>query len=459
MAEKENISKHLGKISSRSFLLKKDLAIEEASRCFSCPSKMCKKSCPLGIDIPGFILKIKEQKFFEAFCLIQEKSFFPGICSLVCPVEKQCEGACVRGMRDNPVRISILENFVVNYCQNRGFNYKNIEKLDALPKSKGKRVSIVGSGPAGLSCAFYLKKLNYEVIIYEKMKNIGGMLYYGIPNYRLEKTFLKNEIKKVLDFGIKIKTSVNIGKDIKILDILKKEKFDAIFLATGAWCPNKLNVEGENLKNIFDFTEFLLMLKNEEKFYFEGEKIGNIAVVGGGNVAVDIARAAKKLKNVKKVYLIYRRSIEELLANKDEIKKALEESIEFVMLTNVKKFLSNSENKVNEIVCTKNKLLDVLDSSERKTFSEIENSYFKINIDLVVVCTGARPSKNFCEDPCSNILYGKDGNLLINEHGQNLNIPQIFAGGDVALGPSTVAKACFDGQRVARSIHKYLENL
>lgn len=321
----------MAKINCLKASLSKEKTVEEAKRCLNCPSKMCKKNCPLGIDIPGFILKIKEQKFFEAFRLIGEKSFFPGICSLVCPVEKQCEGSCVRGMRDVPVRISLLENFLVNYCQNRNFNFKNIGKLDASTKSKGKRVAIVGSGPAGLSCAVYLKKLNYEIIIYEKRKNIGGMLYYGIPNYRLEKTFLKNEIKKVLDFGIKIKTNVNIGKDTKLLDILKKEKFDAIFLATGAWCPNNLNVEGENLKNIFGFTEFLLMLKNEEKFYFEDEKIENIAVIGGGNVAVDVARSAKKLKNVKKVYLIYRRSIEELLANKNEIKKALEENIKFVM--------------------------------------------------------------------------------------------------------------------------------
>ena len=456
MVERENISNHSGKVSSRDFLLRKELAVEEANRCLGCPSKMCKKNCPLGIDIPEFILKIKEQKFFEAFNLIQEKSFFPAICSLVCPVEKQCEGACVRGRRSNPVRISVLENFLANYCQNKEFSFKNI---DMLPRGKCKRVAIVGSGPAGLSCTVYLRKLNYELTIYEKRKNIGGMLYYGIPNYRLEKTFLKNEIKKIFDFGIKIKTNVNIGKDIKILDILKKEKFDAMFLATGAWSPNRLNVNGENLKNIFSFTEFLLMLENEKSSYFGCEKAENIAVIGGGNVAVDVVRAAKKLKNVKKVYLIYRRSIEELLANKDEIKKALEENIEFVMLTNVKRFVSCSGNKVNEIVCTKNKLLDVLDSSGRKTFSEIKNSYFKINADIVVICAGARPSKIFCEDPCNSLLYEKDGSLLVNEQGQSLKIPQIFAGGDVVLGPSTVAKACFDGQRGARNIHRYLKSL
>ena len=423
------------------------MALKEAQRCLNCKNKPCQKGCPLGIDIPEFISKIKEKDFFGSFNVISKKSVFPLICSRVCPVENQCEGCCVRRIKGWPVKISDLEYYVSSICSKKiGVYNKN---------SFQKKIAVIGAGPAGLSGSIYLKKLGYSVSIYEKMPNIGGMLYYGIPESRLNKSLFQKELERFDSLNINVETNITVGKDLTLKDILTREKFDAVFLATGAWNANKLNIEGENLKNVFSFTEFLLTIKSKNN-YFENRKIKNVAVIGGGNVAVDIARIAKNLKNIKKVYLLYRRSLDEMLANRNEIRLALKEEVEFKLLTSVKKIIGNEQNEVKEILCVKNKMLNLLDSSKRKVFSEIESSFFKMNTDAVIICAGAKTSDFFGKDPYAKFIYNVHGKLSVNEFGQNLKIPMIFAGGDSVLGPSTVAEACFDGQRIAKNIHEYL---
>lgn len=430
--------------------------LKEAQRCLSCQKKPCIKGCPLGVNIPGFIFKIKEQKFSEAFAIICEKSPFPLICSSVCPAKNQCEGACVRKIKGSAVKISSLE-YYISKLYNKDNRYL-LQKNNVKENLSKKKIAVVGSGPAGLSSAISLKKLGYNVTIYERMPKIGGMLYYGIPESRLDKSLLQQEIKKIVDFNVNIKTNVTIGKNIKLEELLNKEKFDAILFATGTWKSNKLNIPGENLKNVFSFVDFLLKIK-EKNNCFEQGKLKNIAVVGGGNVAIDIARMAKKFKNVKKVYLLYRRSMNELLASKEEIDFALKENIEFKILTGVRKIVKNYKNAVKEIVCFRNKLLETIDSSGRRNFSEIINSDFKIFADAVITCTGAKSSNFFCKDPCSKFFYKENGQLDVSEKGQSLKIPQIFFCGDNVLGPSTVAKATFDGRKVANSIHEYLKSV
>ena len=428
--------------------------LEKANKCLKCSLAPCIKKCPLKINIPDFISEVKKNNISEAFKIISKNSYFPLICSKICPKEKQCEGACVRGKKGNAVAIGEIENFVANKCINLDDELNLPFVKDNRNVYIKKKVAVVGSGPAGLSCATFLKKLGYNVTIFEKMPKLGGMIYYGIPEFRLKKTVLEKEILKLKKMGINIRNRVEVGKDIFLEDLIKKEKFDAIFLATGTWSAKKLNIPGEELERIYNFVDFLILLNDKKGEILNSTK--NVVVIGGGNVAIDIARCIKKLRKDISVHLIYRRSINELPANKNEVTEAIEENINFETLTNVKEIISDKFGKVKKIICTKNKILDKLDESNRPIPTELPNTEYEIFIDTVVICAGSTGSLLPKEDPYQQILCEKSNVIKVSENYQSTVIPQIFVGGDFVLGPSTVAKAMANGKAVAENIHRYL---
>ncbi len=428
--------------------------LEKANRCLKCSLAPCVKKCPLNVNIPEFIYEVKNNNISEAFKIISKNSYFPLICSKICPKEKQCEGACIRGKKGNPVDIGEIESFVANKC----IDLDNKLDLSFIKDDKklhiNKKIAVVGSGPAGLSCAIFLKKLGYDVTIFEKMPKLGGMIYYGVPEFRLKKTVLEKEILKLKKMGINIRNRVEVGKDIFLEDLMKEEKFDAIFLAIGTWLAKKLNIPGEELERIYNFVDFLILLNDKKGEILNSTK--NVAVIGGGNVAIDIARCIKKLKKDINVYLIYRRSLNELPANKNEVTEAIKENINFETLTNVKEIISDKFGKVKKIICTKNKISNKLDESNRPIPIELPNTEYEIFIDTVVICAGSMGSLLSEEDPYRKVLYKESNIIKINENYQSTVIPQIFVGGDLVLGPSTVAKAMANGKAVAKNIHKYL---
>ncbi len=428
----------------------------EASRCLNCIKKPCSAKCPLGIDVPGFMSKIKKKDFCGAYFKICERSPFPAICSEICPPYKCCESECVQKHKGSPVQIRKLESLMANIYSNSGSNKKT--STDILKMEKKRKVAIIGSGPAGLSCAYYLKKYGHNVIIFEKLPNVGGMLRYGILEERLKKSILVSEIQKIKNMGIMIYTSTDVGNEIKLHDLLNNKNFDAVFLSMGTWKPVKLNVMGEQVKNVLSFTEFLLLF-HENRDALNEKKLKNIAVVGGGSVAIDVARVAVRLKNVKNVYLIYRRSVNELLASRGEIAKAKSEGVKFKMLTNVKKIVPDIQGKVKKILCTKNKLINEIDSSGRKISKEIDDNKFEIGINALITCIGSTASKLPKNEPYSKIIYGSNGKIRISEKGQCLDAPQIFAGGDMILGPTTAAEAIAHGKSVAKNINSYLTEI
>ncbi len=435
--------------------LNKNDVLKEANRCLNCSFAPCKKKCPLGVNIPEFIDRVKNQDIKKAFEVISKDSYFPLICSRICPKETQCEGACIRGKKGKPVSIGTIEHFVAsvfNNFDNEKSSFPSSEYSHKIDNSK--KIAVVGSGPAGLSCAVFLRRLGYNVTIFERMSEIGGMLFYGVPEFRFKKSILKNEITKLKMMGIDIKNKIEIGKDLFLKDLLNNKKFCAIFLATGTWMPKKLNIPGENLKGVYNFIDFLLFFNNQNNKVLKPAK--NIAVVGGGSVAIDIARCAKKIKNISNVYLIYRRSINEILANEKDIKDAVNEDIKFEMLTNVKEIIGDSLGNVKKIVCTKNKMLEKLDKSGRPIFSEISDTEFAINTDIFIVCVGSNASTLPEKDPHKKILYQNTNAIKVKENFQSIAIPQIFVGGDLVLGPSTAAKAMANGKKVAENIHRYL---
>lgn len=435
--------------------------LDSANRCLNCPSAPCIKGCPLGVNIPGFIKEVKKNNINKAYEIISEKSPFPRLCAKICPTEKQCEGNCIRGKKGKSVSISAIEWFVTNNFYKCNNEYTNNNSAVTTSSTKhSKKVAVVGSGAAGLSCAIYLKKLRYNITIFEKMPEIGGMLFYGIPEFRLKKSILNDEILRLKKMGINIQTSVDIGEDLFLKDILNKQKFNAIFLAMGTWCPKKLGIIGENLCNVYNFVEFLIQFNNFKNNISNSNALKlmeNVAVIGGGNVAIDVARCIKTLKNVKNVTLVYRRSINELAANKQDIASATLENINLKMLTNVKKIIGNNLGYAKEILCTRNKILSTLDQNGKPGFSEIENSEFTMPVNAVIICAGSRCSEVSEKDPYKKLLH-KNGAIKINKKYQSTSVPQIFAGGDLVIGASTVAKAIANGRLVATKIHEYLTN-
>ena len=417
-------------------------ALEEASRCLNCKNPKCVLSCPVNINIPGFISLIREQKYEDAYRLIKESSFLPSICGRVCPQESQCEGACVRGIKGESVSIGRLERFVADFCA-------NIDEENDI-KENGKKVAIVGSGPSGLTCAANLRKKGYDVTIFEALHEAGGVLTYGIPEFRLPKVIVKKEVQKLEQMGVKIMLNTVIGKTI-LIDELRRD-FDAIYIASGAGLPRFMNIPGENLNGVYSANEFLTRI-NLMKSYQKGSSTpiivgSDVVVVGGGNVAMDACRAAKRL-GAKNVYIVYRRSMDELPARKEEVMHAQEEGIIFNLLTNPVSIIGSDNFFVSEIECIKMELGEP-DQSGRRSPVEIQGSNFRIKADTVIMALGTSPNP-LIKNTTKDLEFNKRGCIVTDSEGRT-NIKGIYAGGDCNTGAATVILAMGAGLKAANAI-------
>lgn len=409
-----------------------------ANYCLNCTVKPCSKNgCPLSNDIPTFIKLAKEGKLEQAYQTLLKTTALGSVCGRICPHQKQCQGSCVRGIKGDPVNIGELEAYVFDTALKNGYD-KNIEIETTL---KGKKVAIIGGGPAGLTASSFLARKGANVTIYEKYGELGGILSHGIPEFRLQREILHRTIQSILNLGIEVKYHQELGKDIQ-LNTLQKQ-YDAVFLALGANIPRKMNVEGEQLEGVFGGNT-LLELANHPDYTNK-----QVAIIGGGNVAMDCARTIKKL-GAKRVIVIYRRSELEMPAEVKEISEAKQEGIEFLFQTNITKILGNK--KVEKIECIKTELVQK-EGETRKVPVDIENSNYQIDMDYVVMAVGSKVNINLLES--QNLTNTKKNYLEVNEQ-KNIEGTNIFAGGDLIGSTQTVAWAARDGREAAIQIQKYL---
>lgn len=430
-----------------------EMAIEEARRCLNCKHKPCVSGCPVNVQIPEFISLVAEGKFEEAYYKIKETNSLPAICGRVCPQETQCEQKCVRGIKGEPVGIGRLERFVADwYMANRKPERPIIEK-------NNKKVAIIGAGPAGLTCAGDLAKLGYDVTIFEAFHTPGGVLVYGIPEFRLPKELVKREIETIEDLGVEIKTNMVIGKVLTIEE-LKQEGYEAIFIGTGAGLPNFMNIPGENLNGVYSANEFLtrINLMKAYKFpeYDTPIKIGkNVAVIGGGNVAMDAARSAKRL-GAENVYIIYRRSEKEMPARLEEIHHAKEEGIIFKLLTNPTRIIGTEDGWVKGIECIRMELGEP-DSSGRRRPIPVNGSEHIIDVETVIIAIGQSPNP-LIKSTTPDLETHKWGGIIVDEETGATSIEGVYAGGDAVTGAATVILAMGAGKKAAAAIHEYLSS-
>ena len=429
----------------------------EASRCLQCPTKPCMQGCPVAIDIPGFLAKAAEGDFAGALEIIRKTSLLPAVCGRVCPQEKQCQKFCTMGklLKDveKAVAIGRVERFCADFAAANGK-----DGATAAPSAKsGKRVAVIGSGPASITCAADCAKNGLDVTMFEAFHKCGGVLVYGIPEFRLPKAIVQREINGLKALGVKIETNVCVGRTLKIADLLK-DGFDAVFVGTGAGLPKFMNIEGENLNGVFSANEYLTRA-NLMKAYDEGNADTpfwhgkRIAVLGGGNVAMDASRMALRL-GADKVYLIYRRSLEEMPARREEIHHAQEEGVEFLMLQNAKRILGDETGKVCGIECLKYELGEP-DASGRRSPVAIPGSEFTLDVDTVIVAVG-NTSNPLIPATTDGLEVSKRGNIVVNPETNMTSIPGVFAGGDIVLGAATVILAMGEGRRAAAGINAYL---
>ena len=437
-----------------------EMAISEANRCLNCKNMPCVAGCPVNINIPNFITLIKQGDFEGAYQVINKTSSLPAVCGRVCPQETQCESKCTLGIKFEPVGIGRLERFVADW------HNENTKEAPAKPQSNGHKVAIVGSGPSGLTCAGDLAKKGYDVTVFEAFHVAGGVLVYGIPEFRLPKSIVAKEVEGLKALGVKLETNVVIGKTLTV-DELFDMGFEAVFIGSGAGLPNFMGIPGESLKGVYSANEFLTR-SNLMKAYRDNPdtpimKGGNVAVVGGGNVAMDAARTALRL-GADKVYIVYRRSMEELPARKEEVEHAEEEGIEFKLLCNPVEILgyNNPENPRDEkngfvtgMRCVKMELGEP-DAKGRRRPVVIPNSEFEIAVDTVVMSIGTSPNP-LIKDTTSGLEVNSHGGIVVNEDG--LSSKQgVYAGGDAVTGAATVISAMGAGKTAAKAIDEYLTN-
>lgn len=427
-----------------------ETAIEEAKRCLHCKHRPCVSGCPVNIAIPDFIALVAQGKFEEAYQVIAKTSALPAVCGRVCPQEKQCESKCVRGIKGESVGIGRLERFVADY-----HNANTPLKKADIPKN-GKRVAIVGSGPSSLTCAGDLAKMGYAVTIFEALHIAGGVLVYGIPEFRLPKAIVQHEVDGLKDMGVDVETNVVIGRSISIDDML--QKYDAVFVGSGAGLPRFMGIEGENLKGVYSANEFLTRI-NLMKAYKEDSRTPvqhgrRVAVVGGGNVAMDAARCAKRL-GAQEVCIIYRRSMEELPARAEEVENAIEEQMEFKTLMNPTRILGDENGNVTGIECV-NMELGEPDESGRRRPVAIKGSEHIIDVDSVIIAIGTSPNP-LIKSTTAGLEVDKRGCIIADENGRTSR-EGVFAGGDTVTGAATVIKAMGAGKAAAKAIDEYIKS-
>ena len=430
-----------------------EMAIEEAKRCLQCKTKPCIKGCPVYVQIPEFIELVAEGKFEEAYDKVRETNSLPGICGRVCPQETQCEMFCVRGKKGEPVAIGRLERFVADWFM------KNKKPKHEEVKKKNIKVAVVGSGPAGLTCAGDLAKMGYSVTIFEAFHSPGGVLMYGIPEFRLPKELVQKEINTLRDLGVQIKTNMVIGK-IFSLDELINEGYEAIFVGSGAGLPRFMKIEGENLNGVYSANEFLTRINLMKAYKFPDcdtpVKVGKrVAVIGGGNVAMDAARSAKRL-GAEEVYIVYRRSEAEMPARIEEIHHAREEGIIFNLLKNPLKILGSEEGWVKGMECI-NMELGEPDSSGRRRPVPIKGSEHIMDVETVVVAIGQSPNP-LIKSATPELETQKWGGIIVDEETGKTSIEGVYAGGDVVTGAATVILAMGAGKKSAKAIDEYIKS-
>ena len=428
-----------------------ELALDEANRCLQCRRPQCVTGCPVNVKIPDFIKLITEQDFKGAYHKILEDSSLPAICGRVCPQENQCESKCVRGIKGEPVGIGRLERFVADWVM------QNADEMPEKPERNGHRVAVVGSGPAGLACASDLAKWGYDVTVFEALHKAGGVLEYGIPEFRLPKDkVLKHEIDDVRALGVKIETNVIAGRTITVDSLMDDEGFEAVFIGTGAGLPKFMNIPGENLNGVFSANEFLTrnnLMKAWREDYLTPIHAGKkVCVVGGGNVAMDAARTALRLG--AEVHIVYRRTEAELPARREEVHHAAEEGIIFDMLTNPVEVIGDEKGWVKALNCIKMELGEP-DESGRRSPVAIPGSEFEIPTETVIMALGTSPNP-LISKTTQGLETNRRGCLVANEEGATTR-PGVFAGGDAVTGAATVILAMGAGRTAAKAIDKYLK--
>lgn len=429
----------------------KEQAIDEAQRCLHCKTRNCVAGCPVRIDIPDFIKEVAEGNFEEAYQIIAKSSSLPAVCGRVCPQESQCEGKCVRGIKGEPVGIGRLERFVADY------HNENAKEHAVKPQSNGHKVAIIGSGPSGLTCAGDLAKLGYEVTVFEALHLAGGVLVYGIPEFRLPKeNVVKKEIENVLSLGVKIETNVIVGKSVTIDELLNEEGYSAVFIGSGAGLPKFMGIPGENANGVFSANEYLTRSNLMKAFQADSAtpimESKKVAVVGGGNVAMDAARTALRLG--AEVHIVYRRSEEELPARVEEVHHAKQEGIIFDLLTNPVEILEDEKGWVKGMKCVRMELGEP-DASGRRRPVEIPGSEFTLELDTVIMALGTSPNP-LISSTTEGLETNKRKCIVASEENGQTSKAAVFAGGDAVTGAATVILAMGAGKAGAKGIDEYL---
>lgn len=429
-----------------------ETAVQEAKRCLNCKHQPCVSGCPVEIDIPAFLAKIAEEKLEEAYEILSRSTSLPAVCGRVCPQESQCEGKCVRGIKGEPVGIGRLERFVADWYRERG------ENAILKPKSNGHKIAVVGAGPSGLTTAGDLAKLGYQVTVYEALHLAGGVLVYGIPEFRLPKAIVQHEIDNLKKLGVEIQTDMVIGK-ILTVDELFEMGYEAVFIGSGAGLPRFMNIPGESLNGVYSANEFLTRINLMKAFKTDSktpvQRAKAVAVVGGGNVAMDAARCAKRM-GADKVYIVYRRGMAELPARKEEVEHAEEEQIIFKTLCNPVEILDDGNGRVGGIRCVEMELGEPDESGRRRPI-EKKGSEFELEVDSVIMSIGTSPNP-LIRSTTPGLEANRYGCLITQDESGQTSRENVWAGGDAVTGAATVILAMGAGKQAARAIDKAIQS-
>ena len=426
-------------------------AMDEAARCLNCKHKPCVGGCPVAIDIPAFIQEIKVGNLAKAYEILSASTSLPAVCGRVCPQETQCEQKCVRGIKGEPVAIGRLERFVADW------HMQNAKEPPAKPAANGHKAAVIGAGPAGLTCAGDLAKKGYQVTVFEALHLAGGVLVYGIPQFRLPKEIVRKEIDNLKALGVEIQTNMVVGKVLTI-DELFEQGFESVFIGSGAGLPNFMGIPGENLKGVYSANEFLTRINLMKAYRTDSQTpilhAKNVAVVGGGNVAMDAARCAKRL-GAEKVYIVYRRSLEELPARKEEVEHAMEEGIDFRLLNNPTRILGDEQMNVRSMECIQMELGEPDASGRRRPIAK-PGSEFQLDVDCVIIAIGTSPNP-LLRSTTKGLETNKWGCIVADEKTGATSREGVFAGGDAVTGAATVILAMGAGKAAAKAMDEYMQ--